>query len=172
MELCGTWGARGPDRGRARGRGRAPPGPGGGRQARLREPLPRAHVAPRRAAHGGRGGRPVRHQHAPRGRAGEPRVRVGKPHRAAARRRRALGRRGRRDREPARVRRAPSCTASTTSTTPATSSRRSATRCTRAIRGENPPDEGYQGHYLVDLADELRASSATTSLPKTRASGA
>ena len=86
------------------------------------------------------------------GAADQPRVRLGQPDRAAARRRRALGRGGRRDREPARVAGRATCTASTTSTTPATSSRRSATRCTRATAAKQPPDDGYQGEYLVDLA--------------------
>ena len=69
----------------------------------LRQPLPRAHLAARRAAR--RSSPPATRfgtLRRARGPADQPRVRVGQPHRAAARRRRALGRGRRRDREPAR----------------------------------------------------------------------
>ena len=86
----------------ARGRGAAP-GPGRGRPARLREPLPRAHLAARRVARGRRRRRPVRDLRRARRAADQPRVRLRQPDRAAPRRRRALGRGRRRHREPARL---------------------------------------------------------------------
>ncbi len=54
-------------------------------------------------------------------------------------------------------RRAPRSTASTTSTTRARSSTCSATRFYARYRGESPPEDGYQGQYLVDMAAQLHA---------------
>ena len=94
----------------------------------------------------------------------QPRVRVGQPDRPAARRRRPLGRGRRRDRQPARRpgRRGAPRVLPERRRQPARHVRRR--RSTPRYRGEQPPEDGYQGEYLVDMADAACGpSSATTS---------
>ena len=110
-----------------------------GRGARLRQPLPRAHVAARRAARDGCPGATAS--------ATAPRSPVAASTSSSCRRTppvrctRAVvagSRSATRSRTCSR-RRAPRCTASTTSTTPATSSTCSARRCTRGTAARSPP---------------------------------
>ena len=87
--------------------------------------------------------------------------------------RRALGRGRRRDREPARGPGRRRCTASTTSTTPAPSSTTFRDSLYARYRGEQPPEDGYQGQYLVDMARAAaRRARRRRRRPTTRASGA
>ena len=83
----------------------------------------------------------------------QPRVRLGQPDRPAARGRRALGRGRRRARQPPRGAgrgRAPRVLPERRRQ-PARHLR--APRCSPATAGEAPPEDGYQGEYLVDMAE-------------------
>ena len=131
----------------------APFGPRRGREARLREPLPRADVAPRRAASGRRRRRSLRDRHRARPAAASTSSSCRPTPPARSTPVVAAGSRSATRSPTCSRRRAPRCTASTTSTTPATSSTPSRARSTRAYRGEAPPDDGYQGEYLVEMAD-------------------
>ena len=86
------------------------------------------------------------------GRAGQRRVRLGQPDRPAARRPRAQRRLRRRARAAPRVPRPRRSTASSTSTTPARRSRKLGESIQARARGEEVPEDGYQGDYVAELA--------------------
>ena len=93
-----------------------------------------------------------------RGPADQPRVRVGQPDRAHPRGRRPLGGGRRRARQPPRGRRcggAPRVLPQRRGQ-PARHLRGVAAR---AVRGEEPPDDGYQGEYVTEMAARLRGGA-------------
>ena len=103
------------------------------------------------------------------GPADQPRVRLGQPDRTAARGRWTLGRGRRRDREPARGAGRGGAPGVLPERRRQPARHVPRPRCSRATEGEQPPEDGYQGQYLVDMAARLRAELGDAVDPTTAA---
>ena len=156
-------GARAADQGCARRRASSPCGQRRSRAARLRQSLPGALMARRRAARSSvKEGELVRAVRGPRGPGDQPRVRLGEPDRSAPRGRRALGRGRRRDRQPPRRagRGRPPRVLPERRGQPAPD--RSATRCTPATAARRRPRTGTRASTSSRWRRSCAPSSATT----------